>query len=93
MVLGLVVSAGASYLNRTYATPSVRSITGAIDSVTEGKGDRWHVMVKMADGRYTRYLISQDAATALKKATEVRMTVARGMLGFEFIAGFEPVTR
>lgn len=90
LTLGLVFSAAASYLNRTYASPSSRSIAGEVDSITEGKGDRWHVTVKMPDGRYQRYLISKDAATALKGASGVRLSVARGLLGFEFVAGFEP---
>jgi hypothetical protein len=93
LALGLVFSAAASYLNRTYASPTGRSLTGEVDSVAEGKGDRWHVTVKMPDGRYQRYLISKDVATALKNAHEVRLSVARGLLGFEFIAGFEPSRR
>lgn len=90
LALGLLFSAAASYLNRTYASPTVRSMTGEIDTITEGKGDRWHVAVKMSDGRYQRYLISKDVATTLKNAQEVRLNVARGLLGFEFVAGFEP---
>jgi hypothetical protein len=93
LALGLVFSAAASYLNRTYASPTGRSITGEIDVVAEGKGDRWHVTVKMPDSRYQRYLISKDVATALKDAHEVRLSVARGLLGFEFVAGFEPSRR
>lgn len=93
LVLGLVFSAAASYLNRSNATPTGRSLTGEVESVTEGKGDRWHVTVKMADGQYQRYLISKDVATALKDAPEIRLNVARGLLGFEFIAGFEPSKR
>jgi hypothetical protein len=90
LALGLAVSAAASYLNRSYNSPTGRSITGEIESIDEGKGDRWHVGVKMPDGQFQRYLISKDVATALKNATEVRLSVARGLLGFEFIAKFEP---
>lgn len=90
LALGLAFAAAASYLNRTYAMPTDRSITREIDSVAEGKADRWHVTVKIPDGHYQRYLISKDVATALKNATEVRLSVARGLLGFEFVSGFEP---
>jgi hypothetical protein len=93
LALGLVFSSGASYLNRTYASPTGRTITGEIDSVTAGKGDRWHITVKLPDGRYQRYLISKDVATTLKDAPDVRLRIARGLLGFEFIAGFEPSGR
>jgi len=93
LALGLMFSAAASYLNRTYASPTGRALNGEIDTITEGKGDRWHVTVKMPDGRYQRFLISTDVATALKNAHEVRLRVARGLLGFEFIEGFEPSGR
>jgi hypothetical protein len=93
LALGLAFSAAGSYLNRTYAVPTDRSIAGEIDSVAEGKGDRWHVTVKMPDGRYQRYLISKDVAAALKNEHEVRLNVAHGLLGFDYIAGFEPLKR
>lgn len=91
LVLALAASAAASYFNRTFATPTDRSITGEIHSVEEGKGDRWHVTVRMPNGINHRYLISQDAATALKNAKEVRLSIARGALGYDYIARFEPV--
>ncbi len=93
LVLAIAASAAASYLNRTFATPTERSLTGEIDSIAEGKGDRWHVTVKMPDGLTHRYLISKDAATALKDAKEVRLSIARGALGYDYIAGFEPLKR
>ena len=89
LTLGLVTVSTASYINRTFAAPPDRTITAAIDSVAEGKGDRWHVTVKMADGRYQRFLITKDVAEALKNAKAVRMSVARGALGFDFMAKFE----
>ncbi len=93
VVVALAVCAAASYFNRTFATATERSITGEIRSVEEGKGERWHVTVNTPDGLPQRYLISKDAATALKNEQEVRMTIARGALGFDFIARFEPSKR
>ena len=93
VVLALAVSAAASYFNRTFSTPTERSMTGEIRSVEEGKGDRWHVTVTVPNGLPQRYLISKDAATALKNAKEVRLGIARGALGFEFISRFEPLMR
>lgn len=90
LVLGLACAAAASYLNRTFAAPAGRSITAELDAITEGKGGRWHVTVKMPDGRYQRYVIPQDAAAALKNEKMVRLSVARGALGYDYIAGFEP---
>ena len=90
LVLGLACSAAASYLNRTFASPAGRSITAEIDAITAGKGERWHVTVKMPDGRYQRYVIPQAAATALKNEKMVRLSVARGALGYDYIAKFEP---
>ena len=90
LVLGLVSTATASYVNRTFAAPADRAITADIDSIDEGKGNRWHVTVKSPDGRYQRYLISKDAADALKNAKMMRISIARGALGFDFMAGFEP---
>jgi hypothetical protein len=92
LVLGLVATATASYINRTFAAPPDRTITAAIDSVEEGKGNRWHVTVKTPDGRYQRYLISKEVADALKKERQVRIGIARGALGFDFMARFEPAT-
>jgi len=93
LVVALAASAAASYFNRTFATPTGRSITGEIRSVEEGKGDRWHVTVNVPNGLPQRYLISKDAATALKNEKEVRLGIARGALGFEFVARFEPLGR
>jgi uncharacterized membrane protein len=93
MVLALAVAAAASYFNRTFSTPTERSITGEIHSVEEGKGERWHVTVIMPNGLPHRYLIPKDAAAALKNAKEVRMSVARGALGLDYIARFEPAKR
>ena len=90
LVLGLVATATASYINRTFAAPPDRTITAAIDSVEEGKGTRWHVTIKSPDGRYQRYLISKEVADALKKEKQVRISIARGALGFDFMARFEP---
>ena len=91
LVLGLASTAAASYLNRTFASPTERTITAEIDAVTEGKGERWHVTVKTPDGRYQRYLITQAAASALKNEKLARLSVAHGMLGFDFIARVEPL--
>lgn len=87
----LVSTAGASYLNRTFATLTDRSQVAAIDSVQEGKGARWHVIVSTADGAHERYLVTEQAAAKLKGAKSVRMRYARGFLGFDYIAEFEPV--
>ena len=93
VALALAASAAASYFNRTFAKPTDRSITGEIHSVEEGKGDRWHVTVNLPSGVRQRYLIPKDAATALKNEKEVRLSIARGALGFEFVARFEPLQR
>ncbi len=90
LAFGLAFSAAASYLNRTFASPTDRTITAEIYSVAEGKGNRWHVTVKTPDGRYQRYLISHDVATTLQNEKMVRLSVAHGMLGFDYIARFEP---
>ena len=90
LVLGLVAASTSSYINRTFAPPPDRTITAGIESVEEGKGSRWHVTVKTPDDRYQRYLISKEVAEALKKSKTVRMSIARGALGFDFVAKFEP---
>lgn len=90
LALGLASAAAASYVNRSYAPPAYRSFTATIDSVKEGKGDRWHLTVQLSDGQYQRYLVSQDVAAALKNEQAVRLGVARGALGFDYIAQFEP---
>ena len=84
-------TASASYVNRTFATPTERSRVAAIDSVFEGKGTRWHVVVSADDGRRERYLITEQTAARLKDAKAVRMRYTRGVLGFDYIAEFEPV--
>ena len=89
----LFAMAGASYVNRTFATLTERSRVVAIDSIREGRGNRWHVVVSAADGRLERYLITERAAAQLKDATAVRLRYARGVLGFDYIAQFEPVQR
>jgi len=93
VVLAIAAAAAASYLNRTFATPTERSITGEIYTVEEGKGDRWHVKVNMPNGLQQRFLIPKEAAAALKNEKEVRLGIARGALGFEFFARFEPFRR
>ena len=92
LVLGLVFTSMVSYINRSFAAPTDQSITGDIDSLDEGKGERWHVTVKTPDGRYQRYYISKATAETLKDARQVRMGIARGALGFEFVTKFEPAT-
>jgi|GEM_PF-1299163 hypothetical protein len=90
LILGLIASSTASYVNRTFATPTERVLVGEIDALMEGKGNRWYVGVKNADGRYQRYLISKESAEALKSGKTVRLHVARGALGFEFVSHVEP---
>lgn len=90
LVMGLITTASVSYINRTFAAPADRTITAEIDSVDEGKGDRWHLTVKMPDGRFQRYLISKPVAEALKNQKMTRISVARGALGFDLMAKFEP---
>ncbi|MDB5809870.1 MAG: hypothetical protein JWN94_1992 [Betaproteobacteria bacterium] len=90
LVMGLLTTVSVSYINRTFAAAPNRAITAEIDIVDEGKGDRWHVSVKMPDGHYQRYLITKPVADALKDARLVRMSIARGALGFDLITQFEP---
>ena len=90
LAVGLIATSTASYVNRSFAAPTDRTIAGEVDSVGEGKGNRWHVTVKTPDGRYQRYLISKEVADALKNTQAVRLGIARGALGFDFIARFEP---
>ena len=93
LVMGLMTTASVSYINRTFAAPADRAITAEIDFVDEGRGDRWHVSVKTPEGRYQRYLISKQVAEALKNEKIVRISIARGALGFDLMAKFEPVAR
>ncbi len=88
--LGLVFTVAGSWLNRTFATPPGRALTAEIDSFKEARNQRWRLSVKMPDGTYQRYLISQDTASRLKEEKAVRLGIARGALGFEFVATFEP---
>lgn len=91
LVMGLVTTISVSYINRTFAAPPDRTITAEVDIVDEGKGDRWHLTVKTADGRYQRYLITKADADALKDARMVQMKIAHGALGFDLVAKFEPL--
>lgn len=90
LIMGLVTTVSVSYINRTFAAPPDRFITAEIDIVDEGKGDRWHLSVKTPDGRYQRYLISKPVAESLKNERMVRIGIARGALGFDLMAKFEP---
>ena len=90
LILGLMTASAVSYVNRTFASPAERAITAEIDSVAEGRGDRWHVTVKMPDGTYQRYLTSKEVAATLKNEKAARLDIARGALGYDFIAGFAP---
>ena len=90
LVMGLLTTVSVSYINRTFAAPPDRTITAEINIVDEGKGDRWHLSVKMSDGRYQRYFISKPVAEALKNEKMVRISIARGALGFDLMAKFEP---
>ena len=90
-LVALLSAAGASYVNRTLATLTDRSKMAAIDSVVAGKGSRWHIVVKTAEGGLERYLITEQAAAQLKDAKVVRMRYARGALGYDYIAQFELV--
>jgi hypothetical protein len=90
LVLGLVTTSSVSYINRTFAAPADRTISVTIDSVDEGKGDRWHVTVKMPDGQFKRLLISKPVADVLKTAKMVNIGIARGALGYDLMAKFEP---
>ena len=89
LVMGLVTTSSVSYINRTFAAPPDRTITAEIDILDEGKGDRWYLTVKLPEGRYQRYLVSKSVADELKNAKMVRMSVARGALGFDLVAKFE----
>src|SRR6185436_12773896 len=80
LVLGFALAAAASYVNRTYAAPTDRAVSAEIDSVTEARGDRWNVTVKMPDGTYQRYVASPAVAATLKNEKAVRLSIARGAL-------------
>src|SRR5262245_62162708 len=87
---GLLGAAGACYVNRTLATLTNRTTVAEIEAVVSGKGSRWHIVVKTPEGGQQRYLIAEPAALRLKDAKAVRMRYARGALGFDYIAQFEP---
>lgn len=87
----LLSATAASYVNRTFATLTERSRVAAIDSIEEGRGGRWHVVVAGADGARERYLITEESAAQLKGAKTVRMRYASGALGYDYIAKFEPI--
>jgi hypothetical protein len=93
ILAALVSTTAVSYVNRTFATLTERSRVAAIDSILEGKGTRWHVVVRADDGGRERYLITEQTAAQLKNAKAVRMRYARGALGFDYIAEFEPIER
>ena len=92
LVLGLAFTAAASSINRIFAAPPDRTFTSNIDSIDEGKVGRWYVAVKTPEGLYQRYLISKPVADELKNAKMVRIGIARGALGFDLVAKFEPVS-
>jgi len=93
LTLGLVFAIACSWFNRTFSTPTNRSFTAEIDSLTTTRHERWHLTVKLSDGTYARYLITPDAAARLKGATAARIGIARGALGFDYVATFEPPAR
>jgi hypothetical protein len=92
LALGLGTAVAASWFNRAFAVPTDRMMVAEVDSIEDGKGSRWHVTVKLPDGRFARYLIDEAAADRLKDAKTVRLTIAHGTLGFDFVAGFEPAS-
>jgi len=87
--LALIFAVGGSWLNRTYTQPTERVIVAQIDSLREVKDDRWQLWAKLPDGTFQRYQIKKETADALQNQTTVRMTVARGVMGFELITQFE----
>lgn len=88
ITLALIVTVAASWLNRSFTTPTDRSIVAEIDELIEAKNDRWHLSAKHADGTYQRYQIPKDAAAALQNRKTVRMEISRGALGFDLITRF-----
>jgi hypothetical protein len=89
--LALIFTVGGSWLNRQYTTPTERSIVAEIDSLKEGKNDRWQLSVKHSDGMYQRYQLTKEAADALDKKSSVRMHISHGALGFDLYTRFEPI--
>ena len=88
--MGLLTTVSVSYINRSFAGPVERSLTANIEDVEEGKGERWHLVVKKTDGGYQRYLIPKPVADQLKNEKIVRLGISRGALGFDLITKFEP---
>ncbi len=93
IALGLVFATAGSYVNRTYAMPTDRSIIAEFNSLTEAKNDRWQLMVKMPEGHFQRFLVTSEAAEALKNSKTVRLGIARGVLGADVIAKFEAMQK
>jgi hypothetical protein len=91
LIAGVITCTAASWLNRSFSTPTDTVLIGEVDLVEEGRGDRWHVGVKLPDGRFERYLIDLETAEALKGAKAVQISVVRGLFGFEVLTGFAPV--
>jgi hypothetical protein len=91
--MGLATTISVSYINRTFAAPADRYFTAAVESIDEAKAGRWLITVKTADGRFQRYLVTKEIADALKSEKMVNIGIARGALGFDLMATFEPVKR
>ena len=92
LTCALAFAGAGSYLNRTFATPTGRTISVQVDAVNESK-DRSRVTVKMPDGQYRRYVIDKEAAATIKPETAAQLTISRGALGLEFVAGIEAQRR
>jgi hypothetical protein len=92
LACALAFAGGGSYLNRTFAAPTGRTIPVAVDSVTASR-DQWRVTVKTPGGEYRRYIVSKEAAASVKEQSAARLDISRGVLGFEFVAGVEPQGR
>ena len=87
--LALVFTVAGSWLNRSFTTPTGRSLVGTIDSMREVKDDRWQLWVKHTDGTFQRYQIKKETADALQNQTSVKLEVSRGAMGFELITRFD----
>lgn len=90
LLVALVAAAAACFINRTFATLTDQWKVAPLDSIQEGRGARWHLVVTAPDGGRERHFISEQTAVQLKDAAAVRMRYARGALGFDYIAAFEP---
>jgi hypothetical protein len=89
LTCALAFAGAGSYLNRTFSTPTDRTISVQVDAVNDSK-DRARITVKMPDGEYRRYIFDKDAATTVKPQTTAQLAIARGALGIEFVAGIKP---